>query len=83
MNDESSLARKATAAAISVGSANRPIWMCTSRRAARSSLERSELAVEAFGPAAHRHLVTSAKNEWAAFGRTVTDWERRRCFEQY
>ena len=21
--------------------------------------------------------------EWAAFGRTVTDWERRRCFEQY
>jgi hypothetical protein len=24
-----------------------------------------------------------AKNEWVAFGRTITDWERRRCFEQY
>ena len=36
MNDASSLARNATAAAISSGSANRPIGTCTSRRAARS-----------------------------------------------
>ena len=36
MNEASSLARNATAAAISSGSANRPIGTCTSRRAARS-----------------------------------------------
>ena len=36
MNDASSLARNATAAASSSGSANRPIGTCTSRRAARS-----------------------------------------------
>ena len=35
-NDESSLARNATAAAISSGSANRPTGTCTRRRAARS-----------------------------------------------
>ena len=34
-NEESSEARKATAAAISSASAKRPIGMCTSRRAAR------------------------------------------------
>ena len=36
MNDASSLARNATAAAISDGSAKRPSGTCTSRRAARS-----------------------------------------------
>jgi hypothetical protein len=36
MNEASSLARKATAAAISEASANRPIGTCTRRRAARS-----------------------------------------------
>ena len=35
MNDASSLARNATAAAISSGSANRPSGTCTRRRAAR------------------------------------------------
>ena len=44
MNDASSLARNATAAAISSGSANRPIGTCTSRRAARSgSLAKSSM----------------------------------------
>ena len=36
INEESSLARNATAAAISAGSANLPIGTCTSRRWARS-----------------------------------------------
>ena len=35
-NEASSLARNATAAAISSGSAKRPVGMCTRRRAARS-----------------------------------------------
>jgi len=46
-------------------------------------LERSEVAVKAFGSAVHAHLVNTAKQEWAAFGQVVTDWERRRCFEQF
>jgi glutamine synthetase len=46
-------------------------------------LERSELAVKAFGSDVHSHLVNTAKQEWAAFSRVVTDWERRRCFEQF
>jgi glutamine synthetase len=45
-------------------------------------LERSDLAVKAFGVDVHSHLVNTAKQEWAAFARVVTDWERRRCFEQ-
>src|SRR6266545_1245656 len=45
MNEASSLARNATAAAISAGSANRPIGTCTSRRAARSgSLANSSIS---------------------------------------
>ena len=43
----------------------------------------SKFALQAFGPEVHHHLVTTARQEWAAFGRVVTDWERRRCFEQY
>jgi hypothetical protein len=31
----------------------------------------------------HYHLVNTAKQEWAAFANVVTDWERRRCFEQF
>jgi glutamine synthetase len=46
-------------------------------------LEKSELAVQAFGSDVHYHLVNTAKQEWAAFSRVVTDWERRRCFEQF
>jgi glutamine synthetase len=42
----------------------------------------SEVARDAFGPTVHQHLVNTARQEWAAFNRTVTDWERRRNFEQ-
>ena len=48
-----------------------------------TELEDSKLAVDAFGAAVHHHLVNTAKQEWAAFGQVVTDWERRRCFEQF
>jgi glutamine synthetase len=47
-----------------------------------TELEHSDVAVEAFGAPVHAHLLNTAKEEWAAFGRVVTDWERRRCFEQ-
>ena len=43
----------------------------------------SELARDAFGPAVHAHLLNTARQEWAAFGNVVTDWERRRGFVQY
>jgi glutamine synthetase len=46
-------------------------------------LEHSEVAAKAFGRDVHYHLVNTAKQEWAAFGQVVTDWERRRCFEQF
>ena len=46
-------------------------------------LERSELAARAFGDDVHFHLLNTAKQEWAAFANVVTDWERRRCFEQF
>ena len=46
-------------------------------------LEASSLAAKAFGADVHHHLVNTAKQEWAAFSRVVTDWERRRCFEQF
>jgi glutamine synthetase len=45
-------------------------------------LEGSDIARAAFGAAVHHHLVNTAKQEWAAFNRAVTDWERRRNFEQ-
>jgi glutamine synthetase len=47
-----------------------------------AELEQSTLAVDAFGAAVHEHLVNTARQEWASFGRVVTDWERRRGFEQ-
>jgi len=47
-----------------------------------AALEQSKLAVDAFGAAVHDHLVNTAQQEWAAFGGVVTDWERRRSFEQ-
>ena len=46
-------------------------------------LERSEVAVKAFGSDVHEHLVNTARQEWAGFNRAVTDWERRRNFEQF
>jgi glutamine synthetase len=48
-----------------------------------AELADSKLAVDAFGPAVHHHLVNTARQEWAAFGGVVTDWERRRGFEQF
>jgi glutamine synthetase len=45
-------------------------------------LEESMVAKEAFGPEVHHHLVNTARQEWLAFNRAVTDWERRRNFEQ-
>jgi glutamine synthetase len=47
------------------------------------ALDRSDLAREAFGDAVHRHLVNTARQEWLAFNRAVTDWERRRNFDQW
>jgi glutamine synthetase len=47
------------------------------------ALEASDVAAKAFGADVHHHLVNTAKQEWAAFGQVVTDWERRRCFEQF
>jgi glutamine synthetase len=43
----------------------------------------SQVAGEAFGEAVHAHLLNTARQEWAAFGNVVTDWERRRGFVQY
>ena len=42
----------------------------------------SEVALAAFGPDVHHHLLNTAEQEWAAFNRAVTDWELRRNFEQ-
>jgi glutamine synthetase len=44
--------------------------------------ESSAVAKEAFGPAVHHHLLNTARQEWNTFNRSVTDWERRRNFEQ-
>ena len=42
----------------------------------------SEVAIEAFGPEVHHHLLNTGQQEWLAFNRAVTDWELRRNFEQ-
>jgi glutamine synthetase len=47
-----------------------------------TAFEQSKLAVDAFGAPVHDHLVNTARQEWASFGGVVTDWERRRGFEQ-
>ena len=44
--------------------------------------EASVVAKEALGEEPHFHLLNSAKQEWASFNRTVTDWERMRNFER-
>lgn len=43
----------------------------------------SKVAVGAFGDEVHEHLLNTARQEWLAFTRTVTDWERRRNFDQW
>jgi glutamine synthetase len=45
-------------------------------------LEASEVARKAFGDEVHFHLVHTARQEWARFNATVTDWELRRNFER-
>jgi glutamine synthetase len=43
----------------------------------------SSIALEAFGPEVHAHLLNTAEQEWVMFNRAVTDWERRRNFDQW
>jgi glutamine synthetase len=45
-------------------------------------LETSVVAAEAFGDDVHHHLVNTARQEWAAASRVVTDWELARNFER-
>src|SRR5947199_124093 len=42
--------------------------------------ERSKVAIEAFGDDVHYHLLNTARQEWLALNRHVTDWQRRRNF---
>jgi glutamine synthetase len=46
------------------------------------ALEASEVAVEAFGSDVRDHLVNTARQEWLASNRVVTDWELARNFER-
>jgi glutamine synthetase len=43
----------------------------------------SKIAIDAFGEDVHAHLLNTARQEWAYFSRAVTDWERRRNFDQW
>jgi glutamine synthetase len=43
----------------------------------------SKVAADAFGTDVHDHLLNTARQEWAHFNRAVTDWERRRNFDQW
>jgi glutamine synthetase len=43
----------------------------------------SKVAADAFGADVHEHLLNTARQEWAHFNRAVTDWERRRNFDQW
>jgi glutamine synthetase len=47
-----------------------------------AELENSRLAVEAFGAEVHKHLVNTAKQEWARSNQAITDWELQRNFER-
>jgi glutamine synthetase len=46
------------------------------------SLAGSEVAAEAFGAEVHHHLLNTARQEWAAANRVITDWELARNFER-
>ena len=41
------------------------------------------MAKEAFGEEVHYHMLNTARQEWALFNQSVTDWERRRNFDQW
>jgi glutamine synthetase len=45
-------------------------------------LRGSKVAVEAFGPDVHHHLLNTAVQEWEASNRHVSDWELARYFER-
>ena len=57
--------------------ASRPPWPRPSTR-----WRPAEVAAEAFGPEVHDHLLNTARQEWAAANRVVTDWELARNFER-
>ncbi len=44
--------------------------------------EGSEIARAAFGDDVHHHVLNTARQEWLACNRAVTDWELRRGFER-
>jgi glutamine synthetase len=46
------------------------------------ALAGSEVAVAAFGADVHAHMLNTARQEWLAFNRAVTDWELQRNFER-
>ena len=85
--------RQASAGSTTSSSSRRPSPGTPTRRArwpafppslaeALAELETSEVAAEAFGPDVHHHLVNTARQEWAASNRVVTDWELARNFER-
>ena len=47
-----------------------------------AELRESAVALEAFGPDVHHHLLNTAEQEWLASNRHVTDWELARNFER-
>lgn len=49
---------------------------------ALGELEASKVAPEAFGDDVHHHLLNTARQEWEASKRAVTDWELARYFER-
>ncbi len=51
--------------------------------AAIDALSRSKVAPDAVGADVHDHLRNTARQEWVHFNRAVTDWERRRNFDQW
>jgi glutamine synthetase len=40
------------------------------------------VALEAFGPEVHHHMLNTAVQEWEACNRHVSDWELARNFER-
>ena len=73
MKDESSDARNAAAAAISVASPKRPMGMCTSRRAARSgSLANNSCSNGVFTGPGHSALTrTPCRANWTPSSRDM------------
>ncbi len=47
-----------------------------------AELRDSAVALEAFGPEVHHHLLNTAQQEWEASNRHVSDWELQRNFER-